>query len=116
MTDEERAQLDDLSRHPGINHDLIKQYFEAGDLKNLIAVFDFLRRATLRAEALATVYQRQMFILNDRIEELKKGGITEPRARRIVPADTSTKKPDTVVEPKPKLAKPIKGSIVDITL
>jgi hypothetical protein len=100
--------LDDLSRHPGINVDLITDYFNKGDLRNLLTVFDFLRRATLRAEALSRAYQAQMFELHRRLDaERSSTGVTISKPRKIVIDD----------EPKPvKYVKPPKGNIIDIEL
>lgn len=114
-------ETDDLTKHPGINEDLVRQYHEAGDLKNLIALFNFMRRTMLRAESLATAYQRQMFVLHNLLEDAKRGAINEPRARRIIPAEPTISKPkQTENKPEPKTEskpkRPQKGEIVDISI
>lgn len=101
---------DDLSRHPGINADLVKEYFDKGDLANLTTLFDFMRRAMLRAESLSRAYQSQMFELHRRLDDARSPDriIAVSKPRREVP--------DTVVEPKPKLAKPARPSKPDLSV
>jgi hypothetical protein len=100
---------DDINRHPGINSDLIRIYFERGDIKSLTSLFDFLRRTTLRAESLSRAYQSQMVELHRRLEDIRMGANVKKK-QPIEP--TSPEPPQT----KPTVARKPKGKVIDIDL
>lgn len=95
---------DDLNQYPGINAALIKRYVDENDLDNLLAIFDFLRRSTLRAETLSQVYLNQITVLQKRLNAARAADtevIREPRAKRIVePTEPKTSAPRVAKKPK----------------
>jgi hypothetical protein len=61
------------SEIPAINEDLIRRYFEAGDLKNLLSIFNFQQRCKNRAEELSRAYLAQMVVLGKTLDALREG-------------------------------------------
>jgi len=115
MTEDE---IKELSQLPGINTALIEEKFNAGPdgLKYLLTLFDFMQRSKTRAENLALVYQRQMLVLHQKLDEARDG-IVVSKPRKVITADqekTQTTKAATVQVTKP--SKPPKGSVIDIQL
>lgn len=93
---------------PTINPDLIERYMKAGDLKNLVSLFDFQRRQMARAEDLSRAYLAQMVVLEKRLGEARK---------TAVPATTTTT-PTQPRQPKkkPSLEAAIVAEAVDLDL
>jgi hypothetical protein len=74
-----------LEKQPGINPDLIRECVVEGKIDYLISLFDYQRRAMLRAETLAQVYFTQMEILHRRLDAAKRGelpGLDYSKPRR----------------------------------
>jgi len=87
MTEDE---IKEFAQLPGVNHDLIIEKWNghsADDLKYLLSLFDFMQRSKHRAENLAIVYQRQMHVHHQLLEEERakhEGREPPPRRRRPV--------------------------------
>jgi len=78
--------ISDLDQYPGINEDLIREQFTKGEdgLKYLISLFHYIQRCKNRAETLSLVYQRQMHVNSELLQQAKNNFINEPKPRRIV--------------------------------
>lgn len=96
MTHEEFLAL------PAINETLIRQYFDRGEIDNLIRVMDFLFRQKSRAEMLARAYLAQNEVLRQRLEVLRAGAsepsLPAPRQRTSTTA-APTRQPATPKQP-----------------
>lgn len=89
---------------PGINPELITKYFNHPDrefgLKQLITVFDYLRRATLRAEDLSQAYLNQIVKLQRQKAENPDNPIANIKPNT---SGTTTKSAKPKILPSPHL-------------
>jgi len=114
MTEDE---IKELSQLPGINTALIEEKFNAGPdgLKYLLTLFDFMQRSKTRAENLALVYQRQMLVLHQKLDEARDG-IVVSKPRKVITEDPTPKAKVQAAVVVSKKEKPMKGSVIDIQL
>lgn len=93
-----------LEKQPGINPDLIRECVAEGKIDYLISLFDYQRRAMLRAETLAQVYFTQMKVLHRRLDAAKRGELPEPRRssaqgeRKVKTSEAAKPAPDLAID------------------
>ena len=86
-----------LSDFPGINADLIREKFIAGNVEYLISLFDFIQRSKHRAESLARAYFNQMEVLHRllNVERGKESRSETKSERKQSPLQPTIRKPDS---------------------